>query len=234
MNIANLIKAVHHWIFRTKKSYAQIGEDVIADFFLPQRNGFYVDVGANDPIYFNNTYFFYRKGWKGICIEPDQSRCRLLRTVRHRDIVVNEGVGTESGTLDFYVFDPDTLSTFSKDEAAEYQKLGHRLVATRQIAIRTLKEILQQYAAGQAIDLLSVDTEGWNLQALQSNDWNIFRPKVIIVEMAEYRKDIFVRDDREITQLLQQQGYLKLADTSINGIFVERSHAQSLHINQGI
>ena len=52
-------------------SYAQNFEDVILwRAFKNLQNGFYVDVGANDPINDSVTQAFYEKGWRGINIEP--------------------------------------------------------------------------------------------------------------------------------------------------------------------
>ena len=53
------------------RSYSQEGEDMILRrIFGDKRLGFYVDVGAHDPRRFSNTYYFYKRGWRGINIEP--------------------------------------------------------------------------------------------------------------------------------------------------------------------
>ena len=39
----------------------------------PVQQGFYVDVGANDPVCHSITKAFYERGWRGINIEPVQS-----------------------------------------------------------------------------------------------------------------------------------------------------------------
>jgi hypothetical protein len=36
--------------------------------------------------------------------------------------------------------------------------------------------------AGQAIDFLSVDTEGFDLRVLRSNDWTRYRPRWVLTE----------------------------------------------------
>ena len=52
-------------------SYSQFGEDLwLADYFSDKRDGFYVDVGAFDPANVSNTLLLYRRGWRGINIEP--------------------------------------------------------------------------------------------------------------------------------------------------------------------
>jgi len=46
-----------------------------------------------------------------------------------------------------------------------------------------LKEVLSRYVPqGTQIDFLSVDVEGMELQVLQSNDWNQYRPKIALIE----------------------------------------------------
>ena len=55
-------------------SYAQNFEDIrlwrALKFF---ENGFYIDVGANDPTHDSVTKAFYDRGWSGINVEPMQN-----------------------------------------------------------------------------------------------------------------------------------------------------------------
>lgn len=57
-----------------KLSFSQEGEDMLLDrFFMNQKDGFYVDVGAHHPERFSNTNYYYLRGWRGINIEADPS-----------------------------------------------------------------------------------------------------------------------------------------------------------------
>ena len=39
--------------------------------YLPYKNGFFIEVGANDGFAQSNTYYFEKlRGWKGVLIEP--------------------------------------------------------------------------------------------------------------------------------------------------------------------
>ena len=115
-----------------RHSYSQLDEDLVADRLLGRKDsGFYVDVGANDPSRLNNTMRFYQRGWRGISIEPNQECFSRLDKKRPLDINLNIGVSDTSGTLEFYRFFPDTLSTFSKSEADRYVKLGYTLADAR-------------------------------------------------------------------------------------------------------
>ena len=64
--------------------FSQFGEDKWVVNNLPYRlNGIFVDVGASDGTYGNNTYFFEKMGWKDLCIDADPSHhtiCLSFRT----------------------------------------------------------------------------------------------------------------------------------------------------------
>jgi peptide methionine sulfoxide reductase MsrB len=69
-------------------SYAQNCEDVMLHRALrPVQQGFYVDVGANDPVCHSITKAFYECGWRGINIEPVQSWFGKIEADRSRDEV---------------------------------------------------------------------------------------------------------------------------------------------------
>jgi len=52
-------------------SYSQNLEDVMLWRALKHiEQGFYVDVGANDPTFLSVTHAFYERGWHGINIDP--------------------------------------------------------------------------------------------------------------------------------------------------------------------
>ena len=231
MNLKESLKIPYRWLMRRKQTYSQTGEDIIADFFLSDiKKGFYVDVGANDPIYLNNTYHFYKKGWRGLLIEPDAFRCRVLKTVRPGDKVLNMGVGENRSQMDFYAFKQDTYSTFSKTEAEDYKKIGYQLKAVVPVPVEPLKDIFFKYAKDAPIDLLSVDTEGWDFEALKSNNWGKFRPKIVIVEVVQHCGDHGVRQNSKYDEFMAAQNYIKLADTYINAIYIEQGYAKEKQI----
>jgi hypothetical protein len=51
--------------------YSQIGQDKLVDFILNRKeNGFFLDIGAQDPEDLNNTAFFEKyRNWNGVAIE---------------------------------------------------------------------------------------------------------------------------------------------------------------------
>ena len=85
------------------ESYAQCLEDLILYCALKDvENGFYIDVGANDPTIDSVTKFFYDRRWHGINIEPLADKCALLAERRPSDINLCVGLGSERGKLDIF------------------------------------------------------------------------------------------------------------------------------------
>ena len=102
-------------------SFAQSGEDLIANFifhYLQIPKIAYMDVGAHDPVAVNNTYFFYRSGFRGVLVEPNVEMCKQLRAVRPQDTTLEAGIGvTAAREADYYLMTESAWNTFSKEEA---------------------------------------------------------------------------------------------------------------------
>ena len=64
-------------------SFAQNFEDVIlARVFQGRSAGFYVDIGAGDPVTLSVTKWFYDQGWSGINVEPNKTLFDRLSKAR--------------------------------------------------------------------------------------------------------------------------------------------------------
>lgn len=208
----------------TKRSrcYSQEGEDLIlARFFGYQADGFYVDVGAHHPLRFSNTQLFYDRGWSGINIDAMPGSMAPFRVHRKRDINLETGIGDVAGTLRFHIFDEPALNTFDADIAAQQNAGAYNLEKVIDVEVTTLRDILSKYVpANKAIDFLSIDVEGRDLQVLQSNDWNRFRPRVIVAESLRSRLGEMSADP--VAVFLDGIGYEAFAKTVNTLLFVRR------------
>jgi hypothetical protein len=166
-------------------SYSQEGEDMLLRrIFENQPRGFYVEVGAPHPIRFSNSFYFYKLGWSGINIEATPGAMSLFRILRPRDTNLEAAVSRERGPQEFFLFDEPALNTFDRELARQWESCGNRMIGTEQLVTRPLGEILADHIPeGKRIDFLSIDVEGMDFDVLQSNDWQRFRPKVLLVEM---------------------------------------------------
>jgi FkbM family methyltransferase len=210
-------------------SYSQEGEDVILhSLFHGQEEGCYVDVGAHHPRRFSNTFLFYRMGWRGINIEPDPGNAARFVRRRKRDVNLQLGIGPEKGFMEYFQFDEAALNTFDRALAEERSRSGTcRLLGTIKVPVRPLVEVLEAHLMGRKIDFMDIDTEGMDLQVLKSNDWDRYRPAVVLVEMT--RRTTANLPHSEITGFLAARGYLLVARTPRTGIFTEKSIKKTLN-----
>ncbi|MBU0711494.1 MAG: FkbM family methyltransferase [Bacteroidota bacterium] len=230
MNAKKLIFNIIHCFLPTllykKASYSQGGEDMILASFYDGKKGykgFYVDVGAHHPFRFSNTAFFYRKGWKGINIEPTPSLFKAFHRFRKRDFNLKLAVGNGAPAV-FNIYNDDALNTFSNELVADRKKrVGDKYYVIDKIEIPTfpLSHILDKYLPkDQKIDILSVDVEGLDLFVLKSNDWDRFRPDFIIVEC---QMSIDESAQNELYQYLHSKGYIVFGITRLNCIFMNKN-----------
>ena len=171
------------------KSYSQEGEDLILKrIFGNKKQGFFVDVGAHHPKRFSNTYLFYKSGWKGINIEPRPGTKKEFDRVRGRDINIEAAIGNTSEELMYYMFEEPALNTFSQEqENSLIEDNKSKLIKKIKIRTATLKDILdKELPSNTQIDFLSIDTEGFDLNVLKSNDWNKYKPDIILVEDKDF------------------------------------------------
>jgi hypothetical protein len=74
--------------------------------------------GAHDPVEINDTYYFYRRGFRGVLVEPNVEMCKKLRAVRPQDTTLEAGIGvTAACEADYYLMTESAWNTFSKEEA---------------------------------------------------------------------------------------------------------------------
>ena len=189
--LKNIKSANDHFYHEVLKTYSQFHEDLIIDNLLAcKKDGFYVDVGANHPTELSNTKKFYDRGWNGINIEPNPILIKGLIEQRKRDLNLNIGIAPEKGELTFYLLSADTLSTFDYKSAQLNARIhGEKIKSELSVKVSQLKEVLEKNNVKE-IDFMSVDTEGFDLAVLQSNDWFKFRPKLLIVEINQGGEDI--------------------------------------------
>ena len=206
-------------------SYAQEGEDIVLErFFSGQSKGYYIDLGCHHPARFSNTYTLYQRGWRGLNVDAKPGIAALFAQWRPEDITLEAGLAAEAGELVFFEFEETALNTFSADLAKERQSAGWPLVAERRVPVRSLGDILDQYwPAQRPIDLLSIDIEGMDELVLASNDWQKYRPRVLVVEMMSPNLEALLQDP--IYLFLKNQGYRFLAKTGLSVFF---THVNSI------
>lgn len=197
---------------------------ILERHFENRTTGFYVDVGAHHPFRFSNTYHFYRKGWRGLNIDAAPGAMQKFRRHRHGDINLEIGIAEHPASIPFYVFDEPALSTFDTATAIQRNVPPRVLVRTVELTVEPLATVLREHLqSGQRITFLSVDVEGKDLEVLRSNDWNAFRPEVVVVETMSEDLDALATTPHH--QYLLSKGYAALAKSVHSSFYIDKTQA---------
>jgi len=190
-------------------TFSQEGEDLLLEELFQDKAGapgFYVDVGAHHPKRFSNTYCFYMRGWTGINIDATPGSMAAFREQRPKDINLELGIGADEAELTFFLFGEPALNTFDAERAAFLESSTAFRIADRQsVPVRRLATVLAEHAGDRAIDFLSVDTEGFDLAVVKSNDWEKFRPRIVLLE--DLATDLLALAETDLCRFMLSQDY---------------------------
>jgi FkbM family methyltransferase len=199
-------------------SYAQNHEDVVLARALhpDDRFGFWVDVGAGDPVLDSVTAAFAARGWRGVNVEPLPREHQRLCAARPADTNLRVALGATAGLGTLYVEPADTrkrpgpdapidrgASTMVPELAARYRADGQEFTPI-EVPIWTLAQVVADHVA-DPVDFLKVDVEGFEREVLAGADWSNFRPRVVVMEATVPKSDEPSHEDWE--PMLVAEGY---------------------------
>jgi FkbM family methyltransferase len=185
------------------KSEAQLFQDI---FVLQQlnfkRGGYFVEIGVGNGKSLSNTYLLETEfGWKGILAEPNKEFIRSIKAVRAA-VLDERAVYSESGKQLDFLADTVTgeISTLSRFRDQDHHS---RQGSTYQVTTVSINDLLAQNNAPAAIDYLSIDTEGSELEILAQLDFARYRFSVLTIE-----HNNVARNREAICALLEKNGYI--------------------------
>lgn len=191
--------------------YSRNGEDFILwKFFRMKGSGFYIDVGSFDGVHFSNTYIFEKIGWKGICIDAHPFYFQKCKENRPGSICIHAAcTGDES--VKEVMFHSEELGLLSgiqmrEDIRQRYEGRGLTFEGFKVVTVPsvTLNSVLRSLKDTPAIDFISIDVEGHELEILKGFGIESYRPRILVVE-ANTELDEMQLDD----YLVRQKGYYK-------------------------
>jgi FkbM family methyltransferase len=162
-------------------SYAQNFEDVILWRCLKHiEKGFYIDIGAQDPVVHSVSLAFYGNGWRGVHVEPAPTYAAKLREARPDEEVVQAAIGKGSGLLTLYEISETGLSTGDPAIAAQHAEAGYQANEVS-VPLLSLGDLLDRYA-DRDIHWLKIDVEGMEQATIESWPPSKVRPWIVVVE----------------------------------------------------
>jgi FkbM family methyltransferase len=196
-------------------SYAAHQDDYVWQFFGCRRDGFFIEVGANDPVDGSLTWLLEQNGWRGILVEPQQRLFPLLKSQRPASEVVCAACTApeKRGWANLYI--PDTrLNPFAtlnpalNDPGVQYER------AEKTEAL-TLDDVLERAGQGRKVDFVSIDTEGTELDVLRGFNLEKHQPALLLLEDKGRSLDLH--------RHLVRHGYKLVKRTQLNNWYVPRA-----------
>lgn len=202
-------------------SYSQMQEDAVLFQALGHIwCGFYIDVGAQDPVVNSVTKAFYKHGWHGINIEPIEQWFNKIVLDRPSDINLNVAVGSRQGKLQLFEVADTGLSTANAEFAKRHKESGFE-VREVTVDMTTLNDICS-FEGITEVQFLKVDVEGSETEVLKGIDLTKIRPWIILVESTEPLS--YVETWSEWEPMLLSADYSFVKTDGLNRFYISSEH----------
>jgi FkbM family methyltransferase len=194
------------------KFQGQYFQDMIAYIYLQKKkNGFYIDIGANDGISISNTYIFEQLGWKGICIEPLPAIFLRLKKFRNCDCY-NIALSSKSNeNVEFL----KSLKSSGLSGLYEGMSESHKNFAGAgeiiKVKTMTFDEIMKKYTNIKHIDFISIDVEGHEMEILKTINFKKYSFSLLTIEKNEPEK---------IIEYMNKNGYKIFMEVGADIMFI--------------
>ncbi len=190
-------------------------------YFGQTTEGVFVEVGAYDGDYVSNTSCLADIGWRGYYIEPVpafHAKCVDRHKSNTNTQVDNLAIGASSGKVRINVCGP--LSSIESEAASGKDDNEEYVEAT----LLELNEYLQRNDIAKNFELLVIDVEGHEWGVLQGFSIELWKPKMVIIELHDQRPDYeYLEDDfHKTVNYFEKNDYRVVYKDFTNTIYVRR------------
>lgn len=182
--------------------YSQFYQDYYLDTFIfnKKENGFFLDIGGNDPVRINNTYFFEKeRSWTGLAFEPMPAMNKKWKEMRKVECM-QIALGSSISEMEFCEYEDDYMSGFS--DSVDYTG---KVKSKYKVNVFPLEKVLKEKSISH-IDFVSMDIEGSELEALNGIDFDSVTIDYFVIE-----NNKGVKKERSIRNFLLKQNYVPIA-----------------------
>lgn len=203
-----------------EQGFGACGQDVlVANLLHHKKNGVFFDIGANDGVTINNSYYFEKElGWTGVAVEPIPDIFEKLKANRQCH-VVKGCVSSQPGKAMFLELVGaasmySTLKTHNTGLTArrirKRQKRQKSELREIEVECYTVSDLIKKFGFKE-VDFLSLDTEGGELAILKTIDFEATPVSVISVENNWRTSDI--------RKYLESCGFIHLGTFDVDEIY---------------
>jgi FkbM family methyltransferase len=173
-----------------------------------KREGYFVEVGACHPIKLSNTYRLEHDfNWKGLLVEPNPELVTELRKFRTA-AVIPCAVSNSLNSVNLIIATNPEFSKIANKKIKNSHGLFESTGKSVTVDAWKLEDLFEQNKVPSDFDVLTIDIEGNELEALKSNDWLRWKPKLVLVEHN------FRHDRQEMRNYLFRVGYRLASENS--------------------
>jgi len=203
----------------------QFGLPILYEQYFGSNNdsGTFVEVGSFDGQNYSNVCGLADIGWKGLCIEPNTYNFVNLkeRYVNHKNITCLEIAIGKKPEIELFL--QGVISTTSQEQLGVYKSINWfpSNVPSIKVLMKPLDKVLIENRISKEFELLVIDTEGTELEVLETFDILKWLPKMVIVEAHEnHNIPELGRYAPQINNYFEAVGYKKVHTDMINNLYV--------------
>jgi FkbM family methyltransferase len=191
---------------------------LIRAFFSYKKDGFYVEVGANDPIIGSQTYHLEQLGWHGLLIEPLPYLAELLKEKRKAKVVQFACSAPENHNKKLQFLMAGVYSTLNKNPIA----IGANSNEYAEVTCKTLDSILEENDVTPGFDFISIDIEGHEMEMFKGFTLQKWQPKLVLLE------DHVTNHEKH--RHMQKNDYQLIMRTAMNSWYVPKDLGYKLSL----
>jgi len=193
-------------------------ENALKERFLGTSPGFFVEVGANEPVDGSQSWHLEQLGWRGVLVEPLPMLAQKLREQRTAQVIECACSAPDNAGTTMQLHVAGALSSFDPG-LMDAGVVPDRSIA---VAVRTLDDVLNQVQAPSPIDFVSIDVEGHEVEVLRGFDFTRWQPRLILLE----DHLLSLEKHRHITS----RGYRLLCRSGLNNWYVPQASPHRLDV----
>lgn len=202
---------LHNKIILNFKNSGENELAMVRAFFDNKKTGFYIDVGANDPVIGSQTYHLEQLGWQGLLIEPLPYLANALREIRNAAVAQFACSAPENYNKKMQFLIAGVYSTLNKAPIA----IGANSKVYLEVTCKTLDSILEENNIEPKFDFISIDIEGHEMEMFKGFTLEKWQPKLVLLEdhVTNHKKH----------QHMKKNGYRLLMRTAMNSWYVPKT-----------